>query len=303
MKNKHVKADAYDETWLASAWGEHANDAFLKREIDHPRPRIVRAIELADIRAGHLLLDIACGRGEVAALAAKKGAMAIGIDFSTASLNFANKVKTSRQEFFSTGSMELVRADACRLPFKDQCFDRITLLDIVEHLVPSQLESMLREVDRLLKPDGFAVIHTLPNRWVYDVTFPFLHKLWKSVPANPRGSIDREIHVNEQDLPHLHRMLEKCGLKHRLWLEQHMPAQARWNCLNNHFGDNRDQLYPLLTGLLGRALELVSLTPAKLLLCNDIYGLVWKGVRPRTAKPRLGFSEHLAMGLASKNEP
>ncbi|MCB1919470.1 MAG: class I SAM-dependent methyltransferase [Candidatus Competibacteraceae bacterium] len=298
MNRKPVGAEVYDEKWIASAWGERANEAFLKQEIDHPRPRVKRALELAAIEAGQTVLDIACGRGEVPALAAEKGAFAVGVDFSAASLDFAAKVKSSRQERFKQGRMELVRADACRLPFANESFDCITMLDIVEHLTPTQLEAMFHEVGRLLKPGGFAVIHTLPNRWVYDVTFPLLHKVWRRMPADPRGPIDREIHINEQDLPNLHRLLKKCGLQHRLWLEQHMAAQARWNRLNDRFGDNRDQVYPLLTGLAGRILEAVSLTPAKLLLCNDIFGLAWKEASPVVGlKPRWGITERLAMRL------
>lgn len=72
MNRKPVGADAYDEKWIASAWGERANEAFLRQEIDHPRPRVMRAMDLAAIEAGQTVLDIACGRGEVPALAAEK---------------------------------------------------------------------------------------------------------------------------------------------------------------------------------------------------------------------------------------
>lgn len=297
MTRKPVGAEAYDEKWINSAWGEKSNEALLNKNIDHPRPRIRRALELADIKADQAVLDIACGRGEVPALAAERGAFAVGIDFSRASLDFAEKIKNSRCPRFGDGLMELVQADACQLPFASASFDRITMLDIIEHLLPIQLESMFYEVGRLLKPGGFAVIHTLPNRWVYDITFPLIHKLWRGMPADPRGPIDRAIHVNEQDLPALHRSLKKCGLEHRLWLEQYMPAQARWNQLNDQFGDNRDQVYPFLSGIAGKALELISLSPAKLLVCNDIFGFFWKGSKPVNLKLPLGISEWLAMRL------
>ena len=127
MNRKPVGAEAYDEKWIASAWGERANEAFLKQEIDHPRPRVVRALELAAIEAGQTVLDIACGRGEVPALAAEKGAFAVGIDFSAASLAFAAEVKATRQGRFGMGAIKLVRADACCLPFADASFDRITI--------------------------------------------------------------------------------------------------------------------------------------------------------------------------------
>jgi len=64
-----------------------------------------------------------------------------------------------------------------------------------------------------------------------------------------------------------------------------MPAQARWNRRNDVYGDNRDRIYPLLTGMAGRFLEIASLTPLKLLLANDIYGLAWKDLAPTVRMP------------------
>ena len=221
MSNKDpVSPDAYDERWLASAWGAKANDRLLSGEELHPRPRLRRALQLARLTPGQSLLDIACGRGELPAIASERGVCAVGIDFSSTALGFAQRLKVKRQTRVpASGAMELVRADACRLPFASNSFDRITLLDIIEHLVPPQLEMMLREVRRLLKPDGYAVLHTLPNRWVYDITFPVLHRLHPKFNADPRSDFEKEIHVNEQDLLRLHRLLDKCGLVHRLWLE------------------------------------------------------------------------------------
>lgn len=302
MKHKPVSADAYDETWLKQAWGSKANEALL-REIDHPRPRVARALELAALEPGQTLLDIACGRGEVPALAAQCGAIAIGIDFSHTSLAYAAKVKATQKKIIPPGRMELVQADACSLPFADASFDRITMLDIVEHLIPEQLDAMLLEVRRLLKPDGYAVIHTLPNRWVYDITFPILHKLMPRIPSDPRGPIDRNIHVNEQDVPGLHCSLAKSGLNHRIWLEQHIPAQARWNRMEDHYGDNRDSFYPILTGLLGRLLEIIAFTPAKLFLCNDIFALAWAGSLPPKTKHKRGLTEKLAIHFFPCRQP
>jgi hypothetical protein len=221
------------------------------------------------------------------------GAHAVGVDFSDASIEFARELKGSRRDQ-DKGSLEFIQADACHLPFDDGTFDRITMLDIIEHLVPEQLEQMFLEVKRLLTPDGFAVIHTLPNRWVYDYTFPLLHRISKKFPANPRGPIDSVIHVNEQDLPRLKQMFRRCGLSSSIWLEQHMAAQARWNSSNDEYGDNRDMIYPMLAGASGRLLELASLTPAKLLLSNDIFGTVWKGRKPEKATRKLALTERLA---------
>jgi SAM-dependent methyltransferase len=226
-------------------------------------------------------------------LAAERGAYAVGIDFSGASLRFAGQLRAAlRINNSCAGAMELIQADATSLPFADGTFDRISMLDIIEHLTPSQLVMMMREVGRMLAPGGFAVVHTLPNRWVYDITFPLLNKFSSRFPSDPRGPIDRVVHINEQDLIGLSHTLKSCGLRHRLWLEQQMPAQARWNACNDQYGDNRDTVYPMLLGAAGSVLELLSLTPFKLLLCNDIYGLLWQEpTMPTGAKPRFAMTE------------
>ncbi len=299
-----VGHELYDEHWLSSAWGSHANDKLLTAEKISPRPRLKRAFELATLKPGHVLLDIACGRGEMPALAAEQGVSAVGLDFSQASLKFAHQLRQAQRPHWpASASMDLVRADACHLPFQSETFDRVTLLDIIEHLVPSQLESLINEVRRVLKPNGYAVLHTLPNRWVYDITFPILHRLYPKFRTDPRGPVEKEIHVNEQDLPRLHHLLKRCGLRHHLWLEQHMAAQARWNMASDKYGDQRDQLYPMLAGRMGTILEWLSLTPARLLLANDIFGLAWKSDTAPAVKLPLALTERLTCSLfpAGKN--
>lgn len=297
MEKSPVSKDEYDDSWIRSAWGSKRNDELLSGGEVTVRPRMERALSLSRLEPGLSVLDIACGRGEFPLLASTMAAHAVGVDFSDASIGFARELKKSRRDQ-KEGSLQFVQADACHLPFDDDSFDRITMLDIIEHLVPEQLEQMFLEVKRLLKPDGFAVIHTLPNRWVYDYTFPLLHRISRKFPANPRGPIDSVIHVNEQDLPTLKKMFRQCGLNSSIWLEQHMAAQARWNSHNDQYGDNRDTVYPMLAGAAGRLLELASITPAKLLLSNDIFGTVWNDRKPEKATRKLALTERLATAFS-----
>ena len=51
-----------------------------------------------------------------------------------------------------------------RLPFEDEYFEAITLLAVVEHLDPSSLVSLFREVYRALRPGG-SLILTTPAAW------------------------------------------------------------------------------------------------------------------------------------------
>lgn len=273
-RDQSVAKEAYSEAWIQSAWGDEANRELLTGSEYRPRPRVLRALDLCRLRPGLRLLDIACGRGEVPMLTARAGCIGLGLDYSPDAIGFARTV-ASRHAAAVADRMQLMQGDATRLPLANASVDRVTMLDIIEHLHPPQLEAMLTEAIRVLRPGGYVVLHTLPNRWVYDVAYPLLHAVYPRVPRDPRGPIERSIHVNEQSLASLSAMLCKIGVGHRLWLEQHLAAQARWNQGRDSYRDTRDVVYPLLGGWLGRALEWASATPLKLVLCNDIYGVFW----------------------------
>ena len=279
---KPVSSARYDQDWINSAWGSESADDLLNTQIvPKPRPRVARALELAQLEPGIACLDIACGRGEVPLFMAQVGAYAVGLDFSVDALAMANKAKAAHfASLPDKASLEFVHADATVLPFPDQSFDRVTMLDIIEHLTPEQLDAMLREVNRVLRPNGYAVIHTLPNRWVYDVGYRLLSKIIPGLSEDPRSDIEKQVHINEQDLFSLRDTLSRTGFSYRFWLEQKMVEQAKWQVANNRFYDNRDAIYPKLAGAAGWLLEVLSKTPFKLVLSNDFYGLLWKDERP-----------------------
>jgi SAM-dependent methyltransferase len=290
-RKEPVGSDTYDKAWIRSAWGDAAD---LCSEIRDPRPRVRRALELAQLAPGCSVLDIACGRGEVPLIAQGGGAFAVGLDFSADVLELAKAVRSQAPS--GTLPAQFVRADAVHLPFAADSFDRVTLLDIVEHLTQDQLDRLFAEVRRVLTPGGYAVIHTLPNRWFYDVAFPVLSRLLPEVPRNPRSDIERKVHINEQDLPRLHGTLRRARLSSCIWLEQFMPAQARWHSRRNRFGDQRDRLYPLLARWPGRVLEILSVTPLRLLLSNDIFAVAWRDDMPHpSVKTPFALSERLAL--------
>ena len=98
MSRQPVDRHTYDSDWISSAWTDSANEALLARGELTPRPRVARAMELLRLVPGLRLLDIACGRGEVPALACRAGAEAVGIDYSDASVAFRSEERRVGKE-------------------------------------------------------------------------------------------------------------------------------------------------------------------------------------------------------------
>jgi SAM-dependent methyltransferase len=170
---------------------------------------------------------VGCGRGEILRHCARLGAQAHGIDYAAAA------VAMSRQALTEGEAAGVCRADAKRLPFADGVFDRVLLLDIVEHLHPWELDQALRAVWRVLRPDGRVVIHTAPNAWYDQYAYPVVRLVrilmgqGDQYPRDPRAIIPAniEVHVNEQSLLSLRRALRRNGFRGQVWLDT--PPQHR----------------------------------------------------------------------------
>ncbi len=261
------------ELLLSFSGDEYA--AFLAAGGRRLRPRHARALELATIRPSMRVLDIGCGRGEVALHLARAGATVNAVDFSpdclaltaqTLALGQAEERKRAR----------LSGADAVALPFEDAVFDRVLFLDVAEHLLPWQLQCALGEIRRVLRQGGYAVIHTLPNRWALEIGYPLLRLVWPALPSCPRSAYERRVHVNELSLIDLHRALNAAGLEARVWLEGWTAIHAAWSQGCAFPDPVRRRAYPLLRRRAVRAIATLILhTPLRLIFANDLFAIAW----------------------------
>lgn len=62
----------------------------------------------------------------------------------------------------------VLKADCARLPFPDASFDTCIATDLIEHLSDSSMNAFLREMLRVLKPSGCAVITTVNDEKIED---------------------------------------------------------------------------------------------------------------------------------------
>ncbi len=104
---------------------------------------------------GKLLIDMSCGRGRLVELALERNLQAIGLDFSIHALRYGIERCPTASWLASDGESS---------GLKDQCADYITHIGNLEHY--QEPSAGVREVARLLKPDGLACI-LLPNTFSF----------------------------------------------------------------------------------------------------------------------------------------
>jgi ubiquinone/menaquinone biosynthesis C-methylase UbiE len=206
-----VPASAYDrEYYLEGCLG---SDEWRDSEGREPSGFYIGMLLRASLSDGDRLLDIGTGRGELVRVAAERGAEeAIGVDYSPDAIELAQQTLRAGD---AGAAARVVLADARHIPVPDAHFDLVTMLDVVEHLTPAELEVTLGEGMRALRPGGRMFIHTAPNRFVYDVTYrlqralrPSRRRTW---PTEPRNKHELDLHVNEQTIPALRKTLRDAG--------------------------------------------------------------------------------------------
>jgi SAM-dependent methyltransferase len=100
-------------------------------------------LDVAGVGAGVRLLDLACGPGLVAGAARRCGAVAKGLDFSSAMIGLARAAHPE---------INFEEGDAEALPFADGSFDAVVSNFGIHH-VPDPVQAM-SEVRRVLRPGG-----------------------------------------------------------------------------------------------------------------------------------------------------
>jgi SAM-dependent methyltransferase len=108
-------------------------------------------VEWADVRAGVRVLDVACGSGNAAFPAARKGAGVTALDLVPELLE-AGRTKAARMGL----EIEWIEGDAESLPFDDASFDRV--LSTFGHMFAPRHRPTVDEMMRVCRQGGILAI-------------------------------------------------------------------------------------------------------------------------------------------------
>ncbi|NNE10546.1 MAG: class I SAM-dependent methyltransferase [Gemmatimonadetes bacterium] len=138
------------EPWYERAFGSHYPAIYAHRN-DEEAAALAKTLANAVPLPGADVLDVACGGGRHMAAIGRQGARTFGLDLSLALLRTVPE----------TG--RVARGDMRSLPFRSGTFDGACNLFTSFGYFPTRTEndSVLREVRRVLKPDGWFLFDYL----------------------------------------------------------------------------------------------------------------------------------------------
>jgi len=268
---RSVPAEVYDREYLLSDNVEGFSE-FRDGTLSLVKQR---QIEVLALRPGIELLEVGVGRGEFLRKCAEAGALVTGIDYSP------DAVDITRETLSAFPDAELRVADCRDLPFEDDCFERVSSGDVIEHVDAPDGVTMLKEMYRVVRPGGFLLVHTAPNTVFTRGVYPLIKPILRMIDANSVKVLDEHmkvnlgVHVNEYNLFSLKRAAREAGLAHaKVWIH----ADVLRSGAHRHTQSLERHPIGRLAAMLG------GLAPMRFFLGNDLFIMVEKPESPESRR-------------------
>jgi 2-polyprenyl-3-methyl-5-hydroxy-6-metoxy-1,4-benzoquinol methylase len=134
---------------------EATHRGFAAQRFWHQK-RFEACLELLAPGPGMRVLDVGCGSGVFADQVARtEGVSVMAVDANADAVRFATST-------YGRPGLEVRRGHVDELDLADRSFDRISFLEVIEHVHEPQARAALADFARLLRPGGRLVIST-PN--------------------------------------------------------------------------------------------------------------------------------------------
>lgn len=114
------------------------------------------SVVLKRVKRVRRILEVGSGDGYLMNLVRSRCDRVIGVDFEMTGLRLASKKLVRFRE------CSLIQGNCYDLPFRDESFDLVLLSDVIEHL--EDPEVCLREIARVLRPEGMVIVTTPKSR-------------------------------------------------------------------------------------------------------------------------------------------
>ena len=128
------------------------------------------ALELLDPRPGMTVLDIGCGHGTFARQVLDAGARWVGADIS---IEMLRRGQTALAD--AGDAPRWMNAEASALPVRSNAFDAVLCIGVLNYHTLDEVERILVELGRVLRPGGTAVVSSLrldPITWARSRLYP-----------------------------------------------------------------------------------------------------------------------------------
>lgn len=147
------------------------------------------------------VLDIGCADGVFSKVIFDKSHADkfIGMDVIKSSIEWAKKHWKKEKK------MKFIFGDAHKLIFKDETFDAVFAMEVLEHVVDPK--KVLLEIKRILKKDGYGVF-LVPSD---NLLFRFIWFLW--LHFYPRGWVWRDTHIQTYRNNYLFKICKQVGFE------------------------------------------------------------------------------------------
>jgi 2-polyprenyl-3-methyl-5-hydroxy-6-metoxy-1,4-benzoquinol methylase len=190
--------DEYLGELYSQYYGSALNQRQMATQLTYRLPVFEALCDLVEDKkiAGSRLLDIGCGNGDFIWLAQKRGWNVSGAELSESAVEYAVQMR----------DLDVVKAPSDKLPYDDNSFDVVTVLDVLEHL-PNP-HKVFASINRVLKPGGQVIVQ-VPNTPFQKIKA----KVQRLKNGRQKTTMATPLHLNHFDGKSLAKFAEKSGLK------------------------------------------------------------------------------------------